>query len=178
MLAKIYRLPRLAILFFLAVVFVIVAIILITRNIKFKNQVLRDETITIKLVSSIGSQQLIFENDTVSIESNCEQYLVFLDMKVADPSISETTRLNYEETRKNIDETNCHIEFPSLSEQIVADMLEQGVVCVYDKRSNTKIMTVTVRYYEFLCGPLCGQGSRSFYLPDDTLFLRIIDWMS
>jgi hypothetical protein len=136
---------------------VVVAALIIINPLRFKGQVLRDERVTVQLTNSVHPVQLGFESELVRIEVGCDQYHVCAHID-HDPwgDVGEV----------------------SLGEYAVADILEQGMGSVYDKRNQAEVATVEIWFYSFICGPLCGEGSRSFYLPDGTLFLRVTDYVS
>jgi hypothetical protein len=54
----------------------------------------------------------------------------------------------------------------------IAYLLQSGFAAVYDKRARTEVTTIRFWDYAYFCGPLCGRGTWSFYLPDGTLFLE------
>ena len=140
-------------------------------------RVLQDETVTIELVGSDHPDQLSYENEYVRIEVGCDQYLAHLG------SVEESPREEWEKEREeliaSIKETgSCSENNISLNEYSVAAILELGTATIYDKRSQSKVTSISVHTYGLLCGPLCGRGGRFFYLPDGTLFLDIEDWIA
>jgi hypothetical protein len=179
MLSRIRRSPMLVVSIVLMCVAVVVTALIIINNRRFKGQVLRDEKVTVQLSSSAHPEQLTFENDLVRIEVGCDQYFSYLDMKTSDDSLPESYRTDLEELKASIEAANsCNVGEALLHEHAIADILEQGMGSVYDKHNQARAPTVKIWFYEFFCGPLCGEGSRSFYLPDGTLFLRVTDWIS
>jgi len=179
MLSRIRRSAVLVVAIVLMCIAIVVTAHVITNNRKFEGQVLRDEKVIVHLTSSAHPEQLTFENDLVRIKVGCDQYLAYLDIKTSDDSLPKPYRADLEELKASIEAANsCNVEEALLYEHAIADILEQGMGSVYDKHNQARAATVKIWFYEFLCGPLCGEGSRSFYLPDGTLFLRVIDWMS
>jgi hypothetical protein len=157
----------------------IAAVIITINSRKFKGEVLRDEKVTVELTHSTHAQQLAYENEYVIVTVGCDQYLAYLDIEISNETLPESIRADDEELRKKIETTNsCEGKGISLGEYTVANMLEKGMASVYDKCNQVRVATVTIWYYEFICGPLCGQGTRSFYLPDGTMFLDVQDWIS
>lgn len=60
----------------------------------------------------------------------------------------------------------------------LADMLEKGSAAVYPKESGIPAKSILVEHFEFMVHKLAGRGGRRFYLPDRTLFLEVVDWIS
>jgi hypothetical protein len=57
-------------------------------------------------------------------------------------------------------------------------MLEKGAAVVYPKGSETPVKSIFVEHFEFIAHKMAGRGGRRFYLPDRTLFLEVLDWIS
>jgi hypothetical protein len=60
----------------------------------------------------------------------------------------------------------------------LAYMLEKGAAAVYPKESGIPAKSILVEHFEFIAHKTAGRGGRRFYLPDRTLFLEILDWIS
>jgi hypothetical protein len=175
-----YRRPRwLAVSIALIAIVVTVAIIVIINNRRFKVVVLRDEKITVVLTSPNHPSQLAYENEVVKVAVGCDQYLNYLEILLSDEFLTESRRIEYNKIKEVIERTNsCDAKDIFLTEHSISNLLEQGMASVFDKRNQTYVTSVSIWYYESICGPTCGGGSRSFYLPDGTLFLEVIDWIS
>jgi hypothetical protein len=135
-------------------------------------RVIEDETVTIELVGSDHPRQLQYENEHVRIEVGCDQYLNFLQSRQElrlEPIASEGESI----TDFNLDTGLCPALIPIRE---LPDLLETGTARIYGKQRNLEISTISVQKYGVICGPLCGWGWRSFYLPDGTLFLHV-EWI-
>ncbi|MBE0433314.1 hypothetical protein IBX73_07605 [candidate division WOR-3 bacterium] len=60
----------------------------------------------------------------------------------------------------------------------LADLLETGDAVVIDRRTGAPVGTILLERFESVLHKMAGRGGRRFYLPDRTLFLEIIDWLS
>ena len=59
-----------------------------------------------------------------------------------------------------------------------AELLEKGEAIVYDIRNNEMLNYIMIEHFVFALHKLAGRGGRRFLLPDGTVFLEVIDWMS
>jgi hypothetical protein len=179
MFARLRRTPWIIRLILLIVMVVITIAILGVNSRKVKEEILRDEKITVELINSVDPEQLTFENEMVKVTVGCDQYLTYLDMIISDESYSEDFRTDYKKIKRSIETTSsCLDQGIALDEYVVAGILEHGLASVYDKRTQAEIPTVRIWYYESTCGPLCGGGGRTFYLPDGSEFLHVQDWIA
>jgi hypothetical protein len=181
MLSRIRRSPLLVALIALICIVVVVAIVGVVNRRKFKGQVLRDETVIVELISSDDPEWLTFENNLVRVEVGCDQFREYLQVTATNSgkdTHSQIWREYAQEVQATVAANSNHCSGLSLGEHHTANILELGIGTVYDKRSETEVKTIRMWAYSFICGPLCGRGTRTFYFPDGTQFLEVIDWIS
>jgi len=180
MLSRIRKPVSLAAVITMICIALVATVIITVNNIRLKG-VLRDETITIELTRSAHPQQLTFDYGTVLVKVGCDQYLTYLDIKIKDGLLSRIERFLYERFKTTFEEANsCELEhLPlTLDKHDIANILEQGIASVYDKRNQAYVATVSIRYYNYICGGWCSGKMRYFYLPDGTMFFIITDLIS
>ncbi len=95
---------------------------------------------------------VVYETDLVRIEMRCNEFLAFVE-----------------------EAQNCNEAHLLLSDFVVADLLEQLKVTVYDKRDGQRVADISIEYWSLDCDPICGGFGRGFYLPDGSLFLNVVD---
>lgn len=134
--------------------------------------VIRDETRSILLTKSNHQRQLIYENEDIRITIGYDQFIDFA-------SVSMQNEVN----RKPVQQDGVLLD--KKDEYIIAEALELGKASVFDKRRQVQVTRISVRYYEYICGALCGSRTRSFYLSSGNIFHRrgtpffeVMDWIS
>lgn len=135
-------------------------------------EILRDETRLITLTESNHPIQLVYENDDVRVFIGYDQLLEIS----GEGENSEFIR-QFDDPKNRLLGNNY--------EHLVAKALEAGKAAVIDRRYQEKIRKIYIRYYEYSCGTLCGEGTRRFYLPSKIIpswrgnqFLEVMDWIS
>jgi len=76
------------------------------------------------------------------------------------------------------DESTSEPRFIARVQFRLADMLEKGNAVVIDRKTGTAVTRILVEHFESRMQKMAGRGGRRFYLPDGTLFLEVIDWIS
>jgi hypothetical protein len=142
-------------------------------------KVLRDDTITVELNPSSYRDGLFYENEFVFIIVGCDQYLVYLDNLIINFSEKGYETEQYIKQKNDLQVSgSCENKGISLNKYDVADLLESGSAFVFDKRKQIVVHKIKIRYYDYICGPLCGSGTRTYYLPFGAIFLEVQDWVS
>lgn len=60
----------------------------------------------------------------------------------------------------------------------IAAALQGGRFELRDLASKKTYRSLVVSTFNFSCGPLCGRGGRTFYLPGCKVFFTVTDWVS
>ena len=145
----------------------------------FQPQEIKDERWQVQLTLAQSEQVVIYENELAIIRISPIQYAAYqvqAQLKnqesvgsgkpISYPSLSELTQ---EANVQFQNGTSHYNEYRIL----IADILKSGIVTLHDKRSAKPVTSITIQDYVFTCGPLCGSGSWTFYLPDGTVFYEV-----
>jgi len=148
----------------------------------FLNKVTRNDISIIKLLYTNKSEYLIYESTIVKIYITDNSFSnligsteILRGVEIRNETGEYKQIESIEELRKSLrDELYDY----GTNRIALAEMLKNGMVSVYDKRRTTKVTFIKMRFYDYGCGPLCGESIWYFYLPDGTLFFKAIVGMS
>ncbi len=144
----------------------------------FHEQVVRNETGKIDLTSSNSPKQFVYENDLVKIQIGYDQFLTYIERSLYKSQGDADAQRRLAELKRDAETRFSDRDYLLTDNQhLIADMLELGMARVYDKRNQLDVMTIEMKAYGFICGPLCGSGNRYFYLLNGMKFLEVNDWV-
>ena len=147
----------------------------------------RNDTSEVVLTSSAidESKLIVYESRSVRILVGYTKLMSQLRDFIAQYNVPEDLVLNETLTARASERDTITINEstgePRLIERLqfrLADMLESGNAIVTDRKTGIAVTRILVEYFESRIHKMAGRGGRRFYLPDGTLFLEIIDWMS
>ena len=165
--------------FVVLVIFSLSFLITFSENTVSGAEILQNEAAVVQITASSDDEQLIYENELVRIEIGCDQYVTLLDHQIVLFMPYEYIVGQFEETKSAIlAENSCIGAGIVLNEYDAVNALEIGLGAVYDKQTDTWVDSIQIWYYAYSCGALCGQSSRSFYLPNKTMFIHVVDVVS
>lgn len=139
----------------------------------------------IKLAEPSESKKIIYETDLVvmtfgytdftSYFKKLDNDLDFLDLMQGEIKKGDKILLN-----NFLQETDNDKAKRDEVERVIAELLENGKVLLYNKKSGNNLGSIIViKYYKDADIPMTGFGGRIFLLPEDnTSFFKIIDWVS
>ena len=145
----------------------------------------KSDTIVVELQEITDTKIVVYETEQVSVVLGYSGFVAdlqaFIDRyNVPDDILLSDKLLNIASAADSINITALEVE-SGLIERFhyrLADILEKGAAAVYPKGSETPVKSIFVEHFEFIAHKMAGRGGRRFYLPDRTLFLEVLDWMS
>lgn len=139
--------------------------------------VVYDETDTITMIPSDHPKQLVYEDDLVRISIGQDQAQAYIEkwlqreasgVHIGDVK-DRVIKLQEDMESTFINDDILELNFRE-HEYFISDSLVNGRALVIDKRDESQVAKIRVRYYGYTCGILCGQGTETFFFPDRTLF--------
>jgi hypothetical protein len=145
----------------------------------------RSDTLSVDLKAITDAKVVIYQAEPARIIVSYLHFMKnlqdFIDQNNVDDDaiLRERVRVMASET----DSINIadFTDEPKLIERVryrLADMLQKGEAMVFQEKTGEKVSHILVEHFEFMVHKMAGRGGRRFYLPDRTLFLEVIDWIS
>jgi hypothetical protein len=183
---------RKATLFFLFVVMVILCLAYTGCGSKNKETVLsrqdlvdKSDTVVVELQEITDPRVVVYEIEQADIVLSYSRFMENLQAFIDQYNVSDDILLS-EKVRTmasaadsvNIAELEAETRLIERFQYRLADMLEKGEAAVYPKRPRVPVKNILLEHFEFIVHKTAGRGGRRFYLPDRTLFLEVLDWIS
>ncbi|MPM13731.1 hypothetical protein SDC9_60090 [bioreactor metagenome] len=155
------------------------------QNKEREGETRNDTVVNLQQSISDPASVVLFRNDRYVISASFQQFRTNLSNWISkNPGISGDEKLlelvdNAAINSKAIDAVQL-AEKSNIVDRLrfrLADMLQQGQCMIYDKKKYSPVASVTVQTYTYVCGPLCGDGGRRFFIDGELLF-EITDWIS
>jgi cell division protein YceG involved in septum cleavage len=145
----------------------------------------KSDTVVVDLQEITDTTVVIYETEQADIVLGYSHFMENLQAFIDQYNVSDDITLS-EKVRKmasatdsiNIAELEAESRLIERFHYRLADMLEKGAAAVYSKGSGTPVESILVEHFEFSANKMAGRGGRRFYLPDRTLFLEVLDWIS
>lgn len=145
----------------------------------------KSDTVVVELQKITDTRMVVYETEQVRIVLGYSHFMENLQAFIDEYNVSNDILLS-EKIRtmaSAVDSANI-AEFEQEGKLIerfkyrLADMLENGAAAIYQKESGMREKSILVEHFEFMAHKTAGRGGRRFYLPDRTLFLEVLDWIS
>jgi hypothetical protein len=145
----------------------------------------RSDTVSVELQDMKDAKVIVYQTEpatvVVSYSHLIENLQGFIDQYNVADDITLLEKLRPAASKTDSVKIADFAEDARLVERFkyrLADMLEKGEVMIYHKNTGQKVESILVERFEFMVHKTAGRGGRRFYLPDRTLFLEVVDWMS
>ena len=145
----------------------------------------RSDTVPVELKDIKDTQVVIYYTEPATVIVSYSHFIENLQHFIDQYNVADDIRL-LEKLRAMASETDS-VNISDLAEEArlverfqyrLADMLERGDATIHETKTGEKAKNILVEHFEFMAHKMAGRGGRRFYLPDRTLFLKVIDWMS
>jgi hypothetical protein len=145
----------------------------------------KSDTVVVELQEITDVRVIVYEIEQASIVLGYSHFMENLQAFIDQNNVSDDVLLSEKvRTMASAADSVNIAEFEAESKLIerfhyrLADMLEKGSAAVYPKESGIPAKSILVEHYEFIAHKTAGRGGRRFYLPNRTLFLEVLDWIS
>ena len=145
----------------------------------------KSDTVVVELQEIKDTKVVVYETEQVSIVIGYPHFMENLQVFIDQNNVSDDILLSEKVLAMASAADSVNIaEFEGESKLIerfhyrLADMLEKGTAAVYPKESDVPTKSILVEHFVFMAHKTAGRGGGRFYLPDHTLFLEVIDWIS
>lgn len=131
----------------------------------------------IKLTLPKKSPDAFYDNDKI-FATFCPDE-IFPDTRKEWPIYAgQEDTLLYMEHRKNYLKTKNDKCFPDTFEHYLPEILNSGKVMIFSRIENKFVNEIKRKKWGFSDGGLMGRGGYEYYLPNDSLFLKITTWVN
>jgi len=145
----------------------------------------KSDTVIVALEEITDTKVVVYNTEHASIVLSYSRFMENLREFIAQYNVADDIVLSkkMEILMSAVDSANI-AEFEQEGKLIerfkyrLADMLENGAAAIYQKESGMREKSILVEHFEFMAHKTAGRGGRRFYLPDRTLFLEVLDWIS
>jgi hypothetical protein len=145
----------------------------------------RSDTVSVELKDIKDVQVVIYHTEPATVIVSYSHLIEDLQHFIDQYDVADDIRL-LEKLRAMASETDS-VNITDLAEEArlverfqyrLADMLQRGDAIVHQKNTGERVSSILVENFKFMEHKMAGRGGRRFYLPDRTLFLEVIDWIS
>lgn len=145
----------------------------------------KSDTVVVDLQEIMDTRVVVYETEQARIVLGYSHFMENLQAFIDQNNVSDDILLS-ERVRTmasaadsvNIAELEAESRLIKRFHYRLADMLEKGAAAVNPKGSGVPAKSILVEHFEFIVHKTAGRGGRRFYLPDRTLFLEVLDWIS